>query len=348
MADFSNSQLLDFNLKAENVWSNGTQAQNFVSHADSAKALLEHQTATFKELDDKDKDHKVKIMWLDACAIEDEDCVENCTLDGDPLNDNYKDYEYDMCRKVDFSVNRDTLRSSQYNRDEVIAKGLAMAIKRLDEWWAVQVLLKAKAFAGVNVAASPWTFDDATMTTQVPTASYNLTMIAYLIKQAMLNQMNAPFYLEKGDLFVPVKNAEFDNGNADGKGNNARANALDMTFDMWNFAKSGITEDMFAIDSSAMAMKTYARNPDTPTLLGGDIQQTIYTVASQMLPGVRYDVYYGLTCQSATVGGKIRTQYVDTWRLETTGLIALNPEACEVTVGGETYNPTGVLSYSQV
>lgn len=348
MNDFSTTALLDINLKAEETWSNGTQSKMYQSNAKAAQAVLENQTATFRELDNKDKDQKVKVMWLNPCAITDEDCEGNCDIVEDIIDAEAKEYEYDMCRKTGFAVNRDTLRTSQYSEDEVYAKSLAMAIKRLDEWWSMQALLKLKAYAGINVAPSPWTWDAAGMTTNVPTASWTLKMVSYLIKQGVLNQMSNPYYIEKGDLFVPVKDASFDKGNLDGKGDAARAEELNMYFDMWNFAKAGITEDMFAVDASAVAMKTYAKHPDTPVTLGGSVQQTIYTVASQVLPGVKYDAFYTLSCQEVVVNGKTRTQYVDTWRLETNGMFALNPENCEVTVGGVTYRPNGVLSYAQV
>lgn len=346
--DFSASALLDINLKAEAMWSNGAQAAMYQSHADSAKAVLENQTARFTELNDKDKDLKVKVTWLNPCGIVDEDCEGNCDISEPEIEAEAKEYEYDICRKTGFSVNRDTLRTSSYDAEEVRARGMAMSIKKLDEFWAKQVLLKAKAFAGINVAPSPWTFNGTTMDTEVPTASYDLTMIPYLMKQAMLNQLSSPYYIEKGDLYVPYLNAKFNAGNAEGKGDQARINALNMYFDMWNFAAAGITEDLFAIDASAIAMKTHAKHPDSPMLIGGSVQHTIYTVNSQMLPGVKYDVFYTLACQEQVISGKTRTQYVDTWRLETNGLIALNPEACEVTVSGTTYRPNGVLSYAQV
>lgn len=341
--DFTNSQLNDILLKAEVMWTDGAQANVYKSHADSAKAVLENQTARFQELADKDKDNKVRVNWINPCAMVDEACESNCTITAAELETGVKEYEFDMCRKVDFSINREKLRTSIYDRDELAAIGMAKAIKTLDEWWNTQMLLKLKSFSGVNVAPSPWTFSDADMTTQVPSAQYNLAMVAILKKQAMLNQMNSPFYIEKGDLYVPVLNAEINGGNAEGKGDAARAKYLDLYFDLFGFEKAGITEDLFAIDRSAVAMRTYNRYPDTPTEMGGKVAQTQYSVASQLLPGVRYGVIYEFTC--VTNGSK--TEYHDAWRVITEGGIWLNPEACPVEIGEETYTPTGVMSYSK-
>lgn len=347
--DFSASALQTINLKAETAWSTGAQSKNLVSRADAAVAVLQNQTARFEELSNKDKDLKVKLTWLNPCGITAKDCTPNCDIQGTEIESEAKEYEYDMCKETDFAINRDTLRTNAYDRDDLIAIGMAKAVKVLDEWWAQQVLLKLKAYAGVNVDPSPWTFDAANLTTLVPMAQWNLKgLYARLIRQAMKNEMNSPYYIEKGDLFDEITNARIDSGNSDGSGDANRANQWNsLTMDLWNFAKAGITEDLFAIDQSAVAIKTHALNPDAPTTLPGKVQQTIYTIDSQILPGVKYDVFYGFECRVASVGGKQRTQYVDSWKLQTNGLIALNPAQCPVTIGGVTYRPNGVMSYSQ-
>jgi hypothetical protein len=269
--EFSPSALLDIKLKAEQIWSDSRLAQDFKAKADSAKAVLENQTATFRELDNPEKDNQVVVNFINPCAIVAEDCESNCDITGDELETGGKTYTLDLCKKADFSVNAEKLRTNTYSVEEVSARGLASALKALDEYWARQVLVKLKAFAGVNVAPAPWTW--AAGTTSVPAAQYT-----------------------------------------------------------------------FMVAPSAVAMKTKTRNPDVPTLIAGTVQQTRYTIASPNLPGVKYDVYYTLTCK--TINGK--ANIVHSWRIETNGGIFLNPEGCPVVIGGTTYTPTGVISYSAV
>jgi hypothetical protein len=226
--------------------------------------------------------------------------------------------------------------------EEVSARGLASALKALDEYWARQVLVKLKAFAGVNVAPAPWTW--AAGTTSVPAAQYTVGMVANLINQSILNRMDGAYYIDNGGLYVPWLNAQLSAGNLDGKGDAARIAAIKLYFDQWNFGPAGLTEDTFMVAPSAVAMKTKTRNPDVPTLIAGTVQQTRYTIASPNLPGVKYDVYYTLTCK--TINGK--ANIVHSWRIETNGGIFLNPEGCPVVIGGTTYTPTGVISYSAV
>lgn len=343
--DFSASALLDITLKAENMWSDGVQANEFKSNAEAAVAVATNQTARFQVLDDPDHDRQVRVSWISACDLEDRACVEECTIDEPELETKKKYYSFDMCREFGFSVNRERLRTNDYTREELAAQGMAKAIKKLDEWWAKQILLKLKAFQGPNVAPSPWTYDAANTTTNVPTSEYNLKMIGNLIQQAMLNQMNSPYWIEKGDLFVPYWNARIENGNADGKGDAARTQAIDMYFDMFNFSKAGITEDLFAIDRSAIAFKTYTRYQDAPQVQGGNVQQTWYNVPSQKIPGVKYMVTYQMGCK--IVEGK--KSIYDQWVVRTEGGIWSNPEACPVIGqdGTTSYTQTGIMSYSK-
>lgn len=341
--DFSPSALLAIKLKAEQMWTDSRLAQEYKANAQSAVAVLENQTATFRELDNPEKDNQVVVNFINPCGVTVDDCDSNCDLTEPELETKGKTYELDTCKKVGFSVNAEKLRTNTYNVEEVAARGLATRLKALDEWWAQQILVKLKAFAGVNVAPDPYTY--AAGTTTVPAASYNRTMIGNLLNQAMLNKMPGAYFIDNGGLFVDFWNAQIDAANAAGAGDAARIKALKMYFDQWNFIPAGLTEDLFAVAPGAVAMKTKTRNPDTPTVIGGTVQQTRYTVASPTLPGVKYDVYYGLTCITNGTSGK--GEIVHSWRIETNGGIFLNPEGCDVTIGGTTYTPSGVMSYTK-
>lgn len=341
--DFSPSALLAIKLKAEQMWADSRLAQEYKAHADAAVAVLQNQTASFRELDNPEKDNQVVVNFINPCGVTVDDCESNCDISGPELETKGKTYELDTCKKADFSVNAEKMRTNTYTVEEQAARGLALRLKALDEWWAQRVLVKLKAFAGVNVAPDPYTW--AASTTSVPAANYNRSMIGNLINQSILNRMGGAYFIDNGSLFVDFWNAQIDAGNLDGKGDAARINAIKMYFDQWNFIPAGLTEDTFMVSPGAVAMKTKTRNPDTPTVIGGNVQQTRYTMASPTLPGVKYDVYYTLTCVTDANG---KANIVHSWRIETLGGIFLNPEGCDVTVGGNTYTPTGVISYTKV
>ena len=217
--------------------------------------------------------------------------------------------------------------------------------KELSEWWAKQYLLALKTAAAANIPViagdvAPMTWDNGNTTTNIPEASYDIKIIAKLVKMMQLNQVEGGFYINRGSLFEEWLNAGYDTANGEGKGDGARKAAVEMTFDMWNFSKAGISEDMFLVSNNAVAVKTYTRYTDKPTIAGGNIQQTRYRMKSNILPGVYWDVIYTLTC---TNGHDIHA-----WQLMTKGGIFINPEPCPTEVNETEYTPSGVYSFTKV
>lgn len=343
--NFTPSELLETRLKAEAYWKNAANTATYAPQAAAAQAVLANQTMQFSEFEDENKDRKVRVTWIDACGVEVDDCVSNCNLTEPELESKSKLYTPDICKKVGFSVDFTKLRTNDYTSEEVIMKGFASRIKALDEFWARQILVKLAGYAGINVAPAPYTFDAAGMTTQIPTAQYNLKMLANILQQAALNRMPDNYIIENGALWVEMLNANFDAGNFDGKGDAARLSALQklLTNDQFNFAAAGITEDMFLIGKGAVAFQTLNKVAKQATEIGGKVGITTFQTPSIALAGVSYDTHYTVTCQ--TINGE--AHYFHTWRFETHGIVALNPEGCPVTVGGNTYTPTGILSYTK-
>lgn len=342
--DFSPAKLLDIQLKAEAMWQGAQALQNPVN-AESAKAVLDNQTAQFSEFDDyTTKNKKVVVTWLKTCDMEDEECVSNCTIEGDEIEAASKAYEPNICRQVSFSVDATEGRNDSYETDMKIATAMSKAITKLDEFWAKQVLASIDLFAGDNAFPAPYTYSSAQKSTYIPEAEYNLNMYAHLILQAQRNLLGNAYYIDNGDLMAYILNAQLSAGNADGKGDQARAQALNMYHDLFSFGKAGVSDTLFAISPDAVAMKTVNYNPATTQVLGGSVQQTIYRVNSRAFGSrVQYDVYYQLSCK--TVNGK--AHYIHSFRVETNGFVALNPEGCPITVGGTTIQGTGILGYTK-
>ena len=344
--DLSASNILKLRAKAENAWSDGKTASQYKVNAEAAKAVLENQTAQIDLLTGRaNKDDIVEITFINTCGVVAEDCESNCTIDEPELDTGKEEYAVDICKKTGFSIDAEKVRTNDYELEQLHTAGHAAAVKALDEFWAAQVLAKLDAESGYNAYPTPYAFDPATMVATVPAAGYNLNQLtANLILQAQMNNINMPYYIERGLLAGEFLNVQFNAGNFDGKGDAARAQFLKMYFDMLNFAKAGVTDtDLFMIDASAVALATKTRYSSTPVLAGGKIQQTRYTVPSQALPGVSYDVIYSLECK--TVGTKAHD--VHSWRYETNGLIAINPALCPVTVGEATYDSNGILAYKR-
>lgn len=347
--DFTASEHLGFLLKAEEKWKGGKFEDNLKPHVDSLVAQLNNQTARFDELDNKDKDNKVTLTWIKSCGIETTDLdrtTDICAIEGTELESDSLDYEYDLEQKITLSVNDEKIRVGTYERDEQVSHIMMKADKELSEWWVKQYLIALKSFAGPNIPAIsgdalPMTWDAENTTTNIPSASFDIKIVASLIKMMQLNMVEGGFYIDRGGLFEAWVNAGYDTGNAEGKGDGARKAAIAMTFDMWNFGptKAALTEEMFLVSNNAVAVKVYNRYSETPETVGGSIQQTRYRMKSNILPGVAWDVIYTLKC---TDGADMHT-----WQFMTKGGIFLNPEPCPIEVAGEEYAPTGVYSFTK-
>lgn len=354
--DFTASQLQLINLKAEQMWTDGQWAASLKPEAEAARAVLERQTVQFGEFKNWDSTrNKVKVMWINPCDIEAKDCEPTCTPEYPELDTKSKLIEPTLCKQTGFSIDALKLKTDSYSMQEQVARGLAGCVKALDEWWAQQVLVKIKTFAGVNVAPAPFIYDNVNKTTKFTDLDpviyrSNLQLLANFLQQAKLNRIASPYIIDNGTFFVDMLNAAFDSGNAEGKGYAARLKVFaDMLYDdQFNFAQAGLTDSLFMIGAGAVAFQTVNDNPANQIVVGGNVQDTLYRIPSNALPGVQYDVLYKIVCKVS--GGEKR--YIHTWEVTTKGLIELNPEGCPVTanVGGTptVVTPTGVLSYTKV
>lgn len=332
------TNLLSLKVKAEQMWKDSALANSLQPQTEAAKAVLKNQTASFKVLDDPNRDLSVRVSFLSMCNLATEACEDNCDIDENEPNSAVKDYAPDICQKVGFKINEKVLRTNEYQFEEMFARFSAEAIDKLDAFWSIQALAKMKAFAGRNAYPAPFTYDATNKTTNVPAASYDTSLIPKLIQQAMLNQMGDAYFIDNGSLWEAFYMAQMNAGNLDGKGQANLIQQINIAFDQFNFAKAGLTEDTFAISKGAIAMKTVNKFQDTPRTLTAE-GQTRYTVKSRNLEGVKYDVIHQEKC----VGDDI----FQTFRFITNGGIWLNPETCPVDVGGVQVAQTGVLSYSK-
>jgi hypothetical protein len=336
--DFTATQLAALTLRAQQMWTTDL-SRSPAPNTPTVQAVLANQTANVDTMTQKDKDQSMVITWVNGCAVDADDCTPDCSISGDELSSDTATYAPDLCKESAFSVNEYKFRTNTLQFEEVVATGLNRAINALDEWWNTQMLTRLKSFAGVNGVPAPWTY--ASTTTTIPGASYNRDAIATILYQIMMNGFTNPYMINNGDLWIEFQNIMFDAGNLDGKGDLARKNALPkIVFDLLGFSKAGLTDSLFVVNPDAVAMGTQSRNPQRPTK-PKDV--TLYTVPSRTLPGVVYDVFYEIRCE--VINGE--SQYVDNWKVKTRGGIWKNPAGCPMTVGGTTFTPTGVISYTK-
>lgn len=332
MAKFSKTKILDLRAKAEQYWRDSQAVTNQIPITiNSVKAILANQTAKFQELTGPNKKRKLSISFLTNCGATTSDITASCDIDGTELDSDTREYDFNLGQQTTFKVESDLERWNEYSSDEVIAKGLHDAKLLLDNWIAKTTLAMLDTYKGVNKYPDPFTWDATDSTTFIPEGKYSEKMVANLIQQAELNDIHTPYFISDGKLFVDYLNAEFDSPNAEGKGDFRRSRALNLHFDQKNFALSGVKDNIYMVDKSAVALATKAWHSRVPVDLGDKIT---YSVKSDYLPGVEYDVDYQFKC----VVVDDEEKYFHHFRLRTYGIFAQNPIACNNTT-------TGVLGY---
>lgn len=338
-------------LRVEQEFANGGQiAKAGRVDAEAAKAVLENQTAKFTELKDPNKDLTVQISWLDPCFGGTVACVPKCTITGGAVSSVTKDYTIDQCRdSVAVSIGEEVWRKNRYDQVEAIALAMVRMEKSMDEYLSAQVLLTAKANAGINF----WTngtiaYNAANNTTYVPDANYNVDLIPYLEAAALYNQTRDNYKISNFEFWEQYRRAQLYTGNDNGKGLGAEAGLFgqNLYFDPLGFAAAGIApEDMFIIEKGAMALITKARFSKTPVYRGGTVQQWRWSKESNFLPGVVYDWYSQETCDASfsSTQEDIVTNIVGRVRYT----IPVNPLGCTYTYNGFTGKTTGIWSLTK-
>lgn len=348
MADLSVADQCDIILKAEEVWADSqNQTDMYTADAETIRALAERQqgrTSVITELENPELEgNNVKIVWLDNCGDElDASCQDVCDLTAEEVAMNSVDYTLTKCKSASFKINENDVLRNRYTIDEIIARKMLSKMKALDEWINAQSLLFLSANAGYNKNAESYTLNGSTL--EIPTSDYTNDLYVKMAIDAKLNKINDPFVVDNGALYRYYLNAQLEQGNAEGKGNQAKSMLFPTYFDLVGFPTAPITDDSFLISSSAYAFASRNYNGMAPMEVNPkEGRQMRWSMPSNTIPGLRYDVYHEYSCT-----GK---RFTHTYYIEANFDFVLNPKGCDVLVstGPDVFDQvSGILSYTKV
>lgn len=327
---FTCSELLRIQARAQQHFSDDVRRADITPFSVAAQAILENQTARFEPLQNPEKDREMTLIWTQSCDLTAEDCTTQCEIGGTQAGSTCQNVSLDICKEVNFSVPEMLFRTNMLNKEEVSARQLAEALKALDEYWASQVVAHLVANAGVNALATPYPYSGGVTT--IPPANWTANLMGYLAMAMAVNKMSNMFMLSGQNLYISEFNAMKESGNADGKGNAAKMATFKKYFDLFNIDGQVGTPTTFLVNPNSVAFvtKTYYGSVPT-TYAGNNINQQRYSVPSPSLPGVSYDVFYGITCSG--------NEIFHSWKVMTKGGLFLNPLGCDT-------GRTGILQFA--
>lgn len=330
---FSETLLRTLRVKADEIMLDGRIKQQFIPQYEIIKALLSMQTASVnprlsqrKDSDGRVKRYDLEVMWENACEIEPEDNT-NCEFGGTKLSTNAQDYSIDWGQVVNFTISEYDMVDNEFNVAETIAKGMLRADKELVEAYAQYCTAVLEANKGVNqFTGSKGTVVGAD--TYIQPAYWDSKLIAYFVRVAQLNRFPAFALLSGGNLFEEYFTIMKMMANADGKGDAELFNAVKIFFDLFNIDSVNDPDLVtYMIAQGAVAVANRVYNPPTLEAIGINKR---WTMASQFVPELKYDVFYEPECSNDL--------YDHNFKVKLSADLFVNPEGCEV-------NNTGILSF---
>lgn len=327
------SDLVAIQARAEDIWANDPRMADYRPESRAAQVLLETQTAQFQMLQNPEKDREVQLAWLDQCDATAEDCDDTCEIDGTLASTSTTTYSLQTCKKVGFKVPELALRTNLFGMNDFVAKQTLRMMKTLDEFWAVQTVSTIEANKGENLYTDQYTVTGDT--TEIPSSAWNPNLFGYFDLVKRLNKLSGAFLLTGKNLFLQAWQAQMNQMNADGKGAANMIGTLRTEFDLFNLAAAGVGNTSYLVHPNALALVTKAYydsfSAAAPAVYQGkDIHQSRYAVDSLTLPGVRYDVHYGIVCEGSEI--------YHVWQFHTKGDVLVNPAGCVA-------ETTGILGF---
>lgn len=337
-ATFTCADLLVSQGKAEAIWADNAENAEYMPNSETVQAIVANQTAKLDAITGlQDKNNTIKITWLTTCDLEVDDCSTECFPDGAEVQSNCKNYVPTICKEVNFKITEATLRDSIYSKEEVLARAMLKAIKKIEDTLGAAGVAFLEDVEGVNAFMG----DYGTLTgggvvgnsaTKIAPSNWTASLLGYFIQASKMNLFGSPYLLSGNNLYQAYWNAQAEFANADGKGGLNKFNQMKPTFDLWNIDSAFSNNSTFLIDRSAVAFGGKWQYPEQVTDFGGDIGKR-YSIPSKTIPGLRYDVHYLMSC--------VNKDIVHKFNIIAKAGFYLNPTGC-------TENNTHVLRFEKL
>jgi len=204
---FSETTLANIQVKADRVWQDKIQKEDYVADVVALKAIQANQTATFGKYLTGKKDRIVEISWINACDLDDQACT-NCEFDFPELSTNMDEKYLYRCRETGFEANEGTFHDNLYDIEEIIAKGMLRAGQVLDNYWATQAVVALNAAKGVNEVGTAGKGAVSGTDTYVLPAYWDAGLMSYLYLVAKVNRFKSPYLVSGKNLFESVWTAD--------------------------------------------------------------------------------------------------------------------------------------------
>lgn len=322
--------LATIQLMAADRWLNAGNKKDYIANVEAAKAVLENQGGVnLVELKDPNKERKISLEWPEKCSITVDSCAEDdCTITGSDVTPVCKEYDVECLGETSYKLGERGYRTKTLEFQQAMADNQLKHMKAMDEKIAALILAGLDANAGINVyTTAPGSV--VSDITYIGAANWNEYIAGYLAMVARMNKMRNPVVLDSTNLFQLWFNLQKDAANADGKGAWAKLTSVlgNPYFDPENMT-GDYAAKTYIFDQGSVYFASKTWNPSRPEKKAGD--RYLYSVPSNNLPGISYDIFTQETCSSNEF-------YVAT-KIQLHGGFYTTPYPCDE-------NNTGILTF---
>ena len=319
---WSETTLLNIRERLDAIGLNDRVSKQFAPTLEAYKALEMVNTANVSTLKRGNKAYTVEVEWINACSLT-PTSTASCEFGTTELSSNTETYTLDQHYEVMFQVQEYDFYTNDFGFEEAIAKGLLKADKELCEKFVQTWITDINTTAGVNAyTAAPGTVSGTTTT--IAAADWDASLYAYFVQTGMINEFTNPVLLTGNNLLRAFLNAQFNAGNADGKGAMAAFGTLPTYFDPINMTAVNSTSEYSYLLSTGSWTWASAPKYDTTMQVFDDYRR--YSMPSRFIPGLWLNIMIKEVCDNNY------TKY--SFKVMADWMTAENPAGCTATNTG--------------
>jgi hypothetical protein len=289
--------------KADVLWTDRIEKGDWVARDGSLKAVRENQTAQLQPLTDPNIDNKIQLVWLKPTNQVVEDYDKDCAFDGVPMSSAAKEYEISQAFRVGYRISEAELRTNKFTFEELVARQFLEADKLLTEKAAKFAVSKIEFLCATsknpyNPNAS-WSVPPIGVST-IPQNEWTPDLLGHFIITAQLANFTNPFLVSGLNLAHRNWKAQKEAGQSGNEGNVEMFNDMKTYYDLWNIDGTTAANRTYLLNRGAFAFVTKSRWEKLEEF-GNGANLIRYSMASNNMEGVRYDVRYRTICEGDTI-----------------------------------------------
>jgi len=311
--------------KADQIFADGKYKDDLIADVISGQAFLEQQRGMVK-VDTNTKNKELRVEWQTKCDIDTTSCTDDCSIDGEDITPECKDYEVECLQETTFKVPERLYRDRTIEKIDAVAENMVRHMNAMDVYLAQLILTNLVAMAGTN----QFTVGQGTVigtTTFIPPQYWDDAIWGYFNQVIRLNRFRQPYLLTGNNLYQLLFNRPLESGNAqDGSANVRKIGTLRTYQDPENIEVVAPGQSILVHRGAAGFFSKVWNPAGAVNAVEPAPGEFLWSEPSRNLPGINYDLFLIKTCAG--------NEFYEAYKIQLSGVFAANPYPCNDDVTG--------------